>query len=172
MRHVLVCLTHRLYCFRLVCEIQLRVGMSSVCIWKIQWKAWLHILDYMGERRSCLNGKISFFTHLVAGRIVKIAIGFQGLLHYKEWGRKNPKPSVLPPETTLVSHKIYILCIFLEQVCPKLCFNAKVFHQMPEVFSPYNKCFLKKKGQHSKQFLWIFFVDRPGIPRPFSYLIY
>lgn len=94
----------------------------------------LHILDYMVERRSCLNGKISFFTHLVSGRIVKIAIGFQGLLHYKEEKKtsaKKPKPSVLPPETTLVSRKVNILSIFLEQVC----FNAQVFHQMP-VFSP------------------------------------
>lgn len=34
-RHALVCLTHGLYCCRLVCEMQLRVGMSPVCIWKV-----------------------------------------------------------------------------------------------------------------------------------------
>lgn len=101
-------------------------------------------MNYMVERRSCLNGKISFFTHLVSGRIVKIAIGFQGLLHYKEekLPTEPPKPSGLPPETISVSHKINTLSIFLEQVCLELCLNAEIY-QMAEVFSPYNKCILK-----------------------------
>lgn len=77
----------------------------------------------MVERRSCLNGKISFFTHLVSGRIVKFAIGFQGLLHYKGYKKKplqNSLNIVLLPKTTLLSHKINTLSTFLEQACPKL----------------------------------------------------
>lgn len=63
-----------------------------------------YVLNYMVERRSCLNGKISFFTHLVSGRIVKIAIGFQGLIHYKEekLPTEAPKPG-LPPDYFSVS---------------------------------------------------------------------
>lgn len=76
----------------------------------------------MVERRSCLNGKISFFTHLVSGRIVKIAIGFQVLLHYKD--DKNPLQNALNlallPKTTLLSHKMNIQSTFLEQTCSKL----------------------------------------------------
>jgi len=65
-----------------------------------------------------LNGKISIFTHLVSGRIVKIAIGFQGLPHYEEEKKaytKTHKSSALPSETTLELIRI-ISSQFLESL--------------------------------------------------------
>lgn len=55
MRHVLVCLTHRLYCFRLVCEIWLRV-VSCLYLEGIVTHIGLH-----GRKKILLEWKDIFF---------------------------------------------------------------------------------------------------------------